>query len=168
MNVRNTAFINCMNFNYALRTELSQTKGKIKNISKSNSSTITRLDNELQKTNGENSTLKQQVLDLQNRLTAAQSSNNEVQSLKNKVSSLKTELETAKMCFREENNRINENLVLCEKEKQLCIQKLAFEITEKLRFQNQNENDKEHIRVLEYKLDDMEETLRSMPPPTQC
>ena len=129
---------------------------------------MTRLENELQNCKHENSTLKQQVLDLQNQLTAATSSNDEVQSLKNKVSSLKTELETAKVCFREENKRTNENIVFCEKEKELCIQKLAFDITEKLRFQNQNVNDKEYIRVLEYKLDDMEETLRSIPPPTQC
>ena len=167
-NLRNAAFKNCMHLNEALKTELSKTKEKVKNISESNSSTITRLENELQKTIGENSTLKQQVLDLQNQLTAAQSSNNEVQSLKIEVSSLKTELETAKVCFREENKRTKENLVFCEKEKELCIQKLAFEITEKLRFQNQNVNDKEYIRVLEYKLDDMEETLRSIPPPTQC
>ena len=167
-NLRNAAFKNCMHLNEALKTELSKTKAKVKNISESNFSTVTRLENELQNCIHENSTLKQQVLDLQNQLTAAQSSNNEVQSLKNKVSSLKTELETAKLCFREENKRINENLVFCEKEKQLCIEKLAFEIAEKLRCQNQNANDQEHIRVLEYKLDDMEETLRSIPPPCQC
>ena len=57
-NLRNAAFISCMHFNEALKTELSQTKAKIKKNSKLNSSTITRLENELQKTNGENSTLK--------------------------------------------------------------------------------------------------------------
>ena len=81
-NLRNAAFKNCMHLNEALKTELSKTKAKVKNISESNFSTVTRLKNELQNCIHENSTLKQQVLDLQNQLTAAQSSNNEVQSLK--------------------------------------------------------------------------------------
>ena len=194
-NLRSTAFLNCMNFNASLRTELSQTKVKLQKnkelcdttskqlkqeiatLQKQNSELeqkaqslqdqvsnseiakekIQTLEERLLKTESEKSTLDQHARNLQCQLTDSTKSKNEVQALKNNVISLEKELETAEMCFREMNRRLNADLMQCEKEKQECIKQLAFEIAEKVKHQQQDENNREYILELE-------NTLQSIPP----
>ena len=110
------------------------------------------------KTENEKATLYQRTQDLQNQLSTLQVSGDKVVTLENKVSSLKKELETAEMCFREMNRRFNADLMQCEKEKQQYIQQVAFEIAEKVKHQQQDENNREYILELE-------NTLQSIPPP---
>ena len=105
----------------------------------------------------EKSTLNQRVQDLHNQLSASQAADYKVLTLENKVRSLKKELETAEMCFREMNRRLNADLMQCEKEKQEYIKQVAFEITEKVKHQQQDENNREYILELE-------NTLQSIPP----
>ena len=159
VNVRNAAFLNCMNFNAALKTKLSKTKAKLQknvklckavaedskyqieiaqqknselqqkvlelenklSIVQLNDNKIQHLEKQLLKTENEKSTLYQRTQDLQNQLSTLQVSGDKVVTLENKVSSLKKELETAEMCFREMNRRLNADLMQCEKEKQQYI-----------------------------------------------
>ena len=205
-NVRNAAFLNCMNFNDSIKTELSETKTKLrktvelcntmteqskqqieavqhKNFAleqrvvelqnelsavKPNENKIAELENKLLQNESDKSTLNQRIQDLQDQLTTSQVRDNEVQMLQNKIISLEKDVETARMCFNEMNKRLNGDLIQCEKEKQQYQQQVVFEISEKVRFQHLHDTNQEYIRELEYKLDDMEETLRSMPPPQPC
>ena len=194
-NIRNAAFLHCMNFNDALKTELSETKAKLqKNVElcktivedskhqieivqrknselqqkvfelqnklsvvQLNDNKVQKLEKQLMTSENEKSTLNQRVQDLQNQLSASQVSDHKVLTLENKVSSLQKELETAEMCFREMNRRLNADLMQCEKEKKECIKQLAFEIAEKVKHQQQDENNREYILELE-------NTLQSIPP----
>ena len=135
---------------------------------KLNENKITELESQLLQNDDQKSILNQQLQDLQNKLTTSHVRENEVQTLQNKIISLEKELETAKMCFNEMNKRLNRDIFQCEKEKQEYQRQVVFEITEKVRYQHQHDTNQEYIRELEYKLDDMEETLRSMPPPQPC
>ena len=119
----------------------------------------------LLKTENEKSTLYQRTQDLQNQLSTLQVNDDKVVTLENKVSSLQKELETSKMCFDDMNKHLNSEIIKREKEKQQYVQQLAYEISEKLRFEHQIEIETEYILELENKLHDMENTLQSIPPP---
>ena len=202
-NIRNAAFLYCMNFNDALKTEISATKAKLqKNMElcdtiskqlKHEIATLQERNSELEqkaqrlqdqvsnshiaeeklqtpeerllKSESEKLTLDQHARNLQCQLTDSAGTKNEVQALKNKVISLEKELETSKMCFDDMNKHLNSEIIKREKEKQQYVQQLAYEISEKLRFEHQIEIEKEYILELENKLHDMENTLQSIPPP---
>ena len=123
------------------------------------------LEERLLKTESEKLTLDQHARNLQCQLTDSTGTKNEVQALKNKVISLEKELETSKMCFDDMHKHLNSEINKREKEKQQYVQQLAYEISEKLRFEHQIEIEKEYILELKTKLNDMQNTLQSIPPP---
>ena len=189
-NIRNAAFLHCMNFNDALKTELSETKAKLqKNVElcktivedskhqieiaqqknselqqrvlelenklstvQLNDNKIQHLEKQLLKTKSEKSTLYQRTQDLQNQLSTLQVNDDKVVTLENKVSSLQKELETAEMCFREINSRLNADLAQCKKEKQQYIQQLASEMEEKETHNQLHINNRKYILELEQAL----------------
>ena len=122
-----------------------------------NDNKIQELEQQLQKTESEKSTLNQEVRDMQKQITNSREGNNEMETLRNKIISLEKEVKNGEMCFQEMNRRLNADLMQCEKEKQQYIKQLAFEIAEKVKHQQQDENNREYILELE-------NTLQSIPP----
>ena len=83
MNVRNAAFLNCMNFNAVLKTELSETKAKLQKNVKLCKTFAEDSKHQIEIVQQKNSELQQRVFELQNKLSAVQINDNKVQQLEN-------------------------------------------------------------------------------------
>ena len=81
VNVRNAAFLNCMNFNAALKTELSETKAKLKKNVKLCKIVAEDSKHQIETAQQKNSELQQKVLELQNKLSTVQLNDNKIQDL---------------------------------------------------------------------------------------
>ena len=95
-NVRNAAFLNCMNFNDSIKTELSETKTKLrKNVELCNTMTE-QSKQQIEAVQHKNFALEQRVVELQNELSAVKPNENKIAELENKLLQNENEKSTFK------------------------------------------------------------------------
>ena len=105
-NIRNAAFLHCMNFNDALKTELTETRAKLqKNIELCKAfAEESKHQNEIAQQ--KNSDLEEKVLKLQNKLSAVQLNDNKIQELEQQLRKTESEKSTLNHQVTDLQNRL--------------------------------------------------------------
>ena len=93
-NIRNAAFLHCMNFNDALKTELSETKAKLQKNVELCKTIVEDSKHQIDIVNQKNSELQERVFELHNKLSTEQLNNNKIQELEQQLRKTESEKST--------------------------------------------------------------------------
>ena len=94
VNLRNAAFLNCMNFNAALKTELSETKAKLQKNVELCKTIVKESKHQIDIVYQKYTELQQRVFELHNKISTEELNNNKIQELEQQLRKTESEKST--------------------------------------------------------------------------